>query len=192
MPEDWKAAWDPVIAAIGQPYRGMDMPAGALPDAVERGAIRKYLEPLELDCGLHYDPEVARAHGHPDVVAPYTATTAFALLPMWQPGTTLFTSDDRDAQPEMTSVKPKLPEYFPPITGYFATDMDYEFLRPATVGDVVRMEPGPLLSCEPKETSVGRGAFIKSETRLVNQHGELLAVMRSTTFLYNPHPKDEA
>ena len=192
MTDQWKAAWDPVIAAVGQPFRVFDVPTDIFPDAVEAGAIRKYLEPLEFDCPLHYDAEVARAHGYPDVIAPYTSISTFTILPMWQPGMLLFASDDPDAQPAQTSVKPKLPGYFPPVTGYFATDVDLEFIRPATVGDIVWREPGVLISCEPKETSVGRGAFIKSEALIVNQHGELLARKGFGSYYYNPHPKDKA
>jgi hypothetical protein len=185
--DDWTAVWDPVIARIGEPFRTVATDPSAVADPVEAGAIRKYLEPLEFDCPLHYDADVARAHGYPDVIAPYTSSVSFALLPMWTPGTTLFTSDERNAQPEKTSVKPDLPDWFPPITGYFATDMELEFHRPATVGDVLRMVPGPLVSCEPKETRVGRGAFVKSETLILNQHDELLVTMLSGTYLYVPH-----
>jgi hypothetical protein len=183
---DWKAAWDPVIAMVGTVWDVIKAPPGAAADPVEAGAVRKYIEPLEFDCPLHYDREVARSRGHPDIIAPYTSLMAFAIPPMWQPGGTLFTSDDRNAQPERSSVRPVFPPGFPPVTGYFATDMEFDYLRPATIGDVLRMEAGPLLSCEPKETSVGRGAFLRSEMRIVNQSGELLALVRSGAFFYDP------
>jgi hypothetical protein len=192
MAEDWKTAWEPVIAMIGEVWDVIKAPPGVAADPVEAGAIRKYIEPLEFDCALHHDREVARSHGYADIIAPYTSLMSFAILPMWQPGGTLFTSDDRNAQPEQSSVKPTFPAHFPLVTGYFATDMEFEYFRPATIGDVLRMEAGPLLSCDPKETSVGRGAFVHSEIRIVNQDDELLALVRSGAFFYNPIEKAAA
>lgn len=187
MSKDWKAAWDPVIARIGKGDPLLEPSTGLLPDPVERGAIRKFLEPLEFDCALHYDPDVARAHGYPDVIAPCSSLLTFSLRPMWEPGTVLFDSDDRNAQPERTSVKPVLPDFFPQVTGYFATDMEFEFLRPVTVGDVVTTQAGTLVDCVPKEIGIGRGAFVTSETLIVNQHGETLGRMTAVSFYYNPH-----
>ena len=186
MGDGWKAEWDPVVAAIGTKFGLLEAPEGVAADPVELGAIRRYLEPLEFDCALHYDPGIARANGYAGVIAPYTSLSSFALLPMWRPGLTLFTSDDRNAQPEVTAVKPKVPSYFPPFSGYFATDLEIDYMRPATVGDVVSLGPSTLLSCEPKETSIGRGAFVKIRTRIMDQHGEVLAEMVSGAFFYNP------
>ncbi len=190
--DDWQRAWDPVIAAVGQPVQFLESREGVLPDPVEAGAIRKYLEPLEFDCALHYDREAARARGYADVITPYTAMVSFALLPTWLPGMSLFPTAERNAQPAESPVKPKYPDFFPPFTGYFATDMAFDFIRPAVPGDVLRMEIPILLSCTPKETSVGRGAFLKTEGRIVNQTGELLAIMRSGSFVYTPHQEPAA
>ena len=44
--------------------------------------------------------QVARAHGFPDVIAPYTAAMSFSVPPMWRPGEpTLYDDPAPDAQP---------------------------------------------------------------------------------------------
>ena len=118
--EAWKADWDAVVAQVGEDFSDGAIHYGV--DRVERGAIRRYLEPLEFDCPLHYAPEVAQAHGFAGVTAPYTATVTFAMGPVWAPGESVFTSAERDAQPARVSVKPRMPRGAPPTVGYFARD----------------------------------------------------------------------
>lgn len=190
MDGDWMEAWQPVVQAIGTDIGGGRTAEPA--DAVELGTVRRYLEPLEFDCALHYDRAVAQAHGHPDVIAPYTSTLSFTMAPMWQPGDPpLFTSADRDAQPERSAVKPRYPDFFPPFTGYFATDMEIDFLRPVHLGERVTRRGEKLIACAPKETRVGRGAFIKTESEIVTDEGEVVARTRMELFLYTP-PGGEA
>jgi hypothetical protein len=86
---DWQADWQPLVEAVGRDFGDGSTVWGA--DLVERGTIRRFAEPLELSSGLHYDPEIARAHGFPDVIAPYTAAMSFSVPAMWSPGeTTLY------------------------------------------------------------------------------------------------------
>ena len=40
------------------------------PDAVELGAIRRWLEPKEFDCALHTDKSAAQSAGYRDIIAP--------------------------------------------------------------------------------------------------------------------------
>jgi acyl dehydratase len=42
------------------------------------------------------------------------------------------------------------------------------------------------VSCVPKQTSVGRGAFISWESQIANHRGELVALLRSGTYAYMP------
>src|SRR5258708_1089564 len=53
MADDWKQAWQPMIDAVGTDFSDGAEVQGA--DEVERGAIRRFLEPLQFDCPLHYD-----------------------------------------------------------------------------------------------------------------------------------------
>ena len=57
--EGWEEAWQPVIDLIGEDFSEGEQISSA--DNVERTSIRRYLEPLELGCPLHYDEAVAKA-----------------------------------------------------------------------------------------------------------------------------------
>jgi len=185
--DNWKAAWQPMIDAVGREFD--DKPPVFVADPIERSAIRRWLEPLEFDCALHCDPEVAREHGHADVVVPTSALSTFALAPMWRPGETLFTSAERNAPPAASAVSGIQTGLEPPTTGYFATNIDYEYLRPAVAGDRLLKRGARLLACQPKETKVGRGAFITWGSELINQRQEVVVRMQATFFRYNPLPK---
>jgi len=182
--EAWKAAWQPMIEAIGRDFD--EKPPVFVADVVECGAIRRYLEPLELDCALHYDPEVARAHGYADVVVPVSALATFAIAPMWRPGEALFTSEERNAPPASSAVSGIKTGLEPPTTGYFATNVDLEYFVPVVAGDRLLKRGARLVGCEPKQTKVGCGAFLTWESELVNQRQEVVMRSRSTFFRYNP------
>src|SRR5207248_1930545 len=55
-------------------------------DEVTLNDIRHKLEVYCFDCPLHYDPEVARAHGYRTVVAPVAMTGVWTVPPYWTPG----------------------------------------------------------------------------------------------------------
>jgi hypothetical protein len=190
MADDWQAAWQPMIDAIGEDFSGGAVRRGA--DDVEMTGIRRFLEPLEFDCPLHYSDAVAQQHGYTGVVAPYSSITSWTIPPMWTPGDPpVFTSAERDAQPQRSPVANSSgrPTPAPPTTGYFATDIEIEYLQPVILGDHLTSSGRRLLSVIPKETSVGRGAFLIWETEVRNQRGELVAKMRNGTYNYNPHPQ---
>ena len=44
-----------------------------------------------------------------------------------------------------------------------------------------------LAACEPKETKIGRGAFLTWESEIVNPRLEVVARLRTTFYRYNPH-----
>lgn len=181
--ESWKAAWAPVTALVGQDFGDPDPPFGPV---IERGAIWRYLEPLEFDCPLHYDLEVAVAHGYADVVLPATAVQTFSLPPAWMPGERTFVSDARNAQPDRTATGGPRTGCEPPCSGFFAVDYEVDYLRSACAGDRLRRRGARLQSCEPRETRVGRGAFLTWESSIVNQRDEEIARLRTTYFRYQP------
>ena len=191
MSEDWTAEWQPLAEAVGRDFGDGTVVLGA--DAVEPGTIRRYLEPLEISCPIHYDADAARAAGHPGIVAPYTATMVYSVPPMWRPGEpTLYESADRDAQPARSPINNEDLPLAPKTTGFFATDISMEFLRPVTVGERVGRRGRRLISCTPKQTSMGRGAFITWESELVTDRGEVVARVRTGTYAYNPvEPEEE-
>jgi hypothetical protein len=187
LSDEWKNAWQPVIDRIGESLTSEDVKWA--PDLVEAGAIRRWLEPLEFDCALHDDRQVAQAQGYLDVVAPMTSLGTFAAPRLRSPGSSLFTEADRNAQPLVRSLRPPLPAEAPSVSGYFATDINFEFLRSVTVGERLGRRGLRLVACVPKETKVGRGAFVTFEVETVSSRGDVVSRMRYGLFCYNPHPE---
>lgn len=188
MSEEWKRAWHPLMEQVGRDLAPDQR--GVYGDEIERGAVWRYLEPLEFDCPLHFDPEAARAHGHDNIVVPCTAVMSFAIPRMWIPGESLFTSG-RHAQLARNMVTGTRSSLEPPTEHVFATTMETEYLGQVFVGDRIRRRGEKLIACTPKETKVGRGAFLTWESEILNQHGHRVAVLRSTIFRYNPHAATE-
>ena len=186
----WQQAWQPLIDAVGQDFSDGSTTWGG--DRVETGSIRRWIEPLEFDCALHYDRAIAADHAFDNVTAPYTSTLTFAIPSTWIPGREVFTSAERDAQPAFTPINtPDLPPA-PPTTGFFATDIELDFIRPAVSGDRVGTRGFKLVACVPKQTSVGRGAFLTWETELVDDAGDVLVRQRTVAYAYNALPEDES
>lgn len=188
MTEPWVAEWDESIGAIGRDFSDGERQVAA--DDVERGAIRRYCEPLEFDCPLHYDGAVARSAGYRDVVAPVSGIASrWSRGSLWEPGmSTRYPSADRDsdmirrAEARMTRVPgPRMPRTF-------ATDVEIEYGVPVCVGDRLTSSGLRLVSVVPKETSVGRGAFVTTEGAIHNQRAELVATVRHGGFQYRPRP----
>jgi hypothetical protein len=183
---DWKDDWQEVIDAVGQDFSDGSVRYGV--DRIELSTIRRYLEPLEFDCALHYDEEVARAHGHPGVIAPYTAAMSWGIPPMWSPGDPpLFIDDSRNAQPARSPINNQDFPIGPRTSGFFATDVEFEFIRPMIVGERVGRRGQRLVSCTPKETAVGRGAFFVWESEIVDEQGEVVSRLRTGAYAYVPH-----
>lgn len=187
MDEDWKADWQPVVEAVGRDFGNGRLMTGA--DEVCAATIRRYLEPLEFDCALHTDAEVARAHGYADVIAPITSIQTLSLPAMWQPGQHIFNSAEPHAQPETSTLSGFRAPQEPPTTGYFATDYEVEYFRPVIVGDRLHRRGAKLAGCLPRETTVGRGAFLTWESEICNQRDEVVARTRTTWLRYNPREK---
>ncbi len=181
----WHGDWAPLIALVGQDVSaGVDLVG---PDVVEAGAIRRFLEPLEFDCPLHRDAAAARACGYDDIVAPVSSLTSWTIPPIWRPGPPVFTEAGADAQPRSdASVGLRLP-FIPDDAQFFATDYEADYLTPVVVGDRLSRVGRRVLSCEPKETKVGRGVFMVLESDIRNQRAQIVATFRITMFVYRPH-----
>lgn len=186
MGGSWQDEWQPLVDAVGTDFGDDNMTFGA--DVVERGTIRRYIEPLEIDSPLHHDAEFARAHGYADVIAPYTAALPFSVPAMWRPGDPpLYSDPDPDAQPARSPINNQDMPLGPKTTGFFATDISIEFVRPLVVGERVGRRGQLLVSCSPKETSMGRGAFLTWQSEVVTDGGEVVAYVRTGTYAYNPY-----
>ncbi|MBM0124245.1 FAS1-like dehydratase domain-containing protein [Pimelobacter simplex] len=186
---DWKTDWQEVVDAIGRDFAEGSITWGG--DAVERGGIRRYLEPLELDCALHTDPEVARAAGYADVTMPATGVIAWTIPAAWTPGQVLFDSAERDAQPVHSAINNADMTLGPRTTGFFGTDIEVDFLRDVVAGERIGRRGKRLVACTPKETGVGRGAFMTWESEIVTSELEVVGRIRIGTYAYVPHATKE-
>ncbi len=186
--------WDDLVASIGRDFSGGLTVMGA--DPVELSIIRRFCEPIEMDCPLHYDDEVAIQHGYRGIIAPVSMINQTLVTPpIWQPGqASLWTSTEADARDYqalggtgiLTAPLPK-----PPTTAILATDMEVEYFAPVYLGDVFTMKGRKLISVNVRETSIGLGAFMVFESEIYNKKGELVAIQRIGQYAYNPHPKEK-
>jgi 3-methylfumaryl-CoA hydratase len=149
-------------------------------DEVTLSDIRRKLEVYCFDCPLHYDQEVARAHGYAGVVAPVTMVHLWAMEPYWSPG---------EPSPYAPSLREKngtgrtdIPNPYP--KGLNASS-EREFFEPVYPGDRLH-GAWKLTDVQPKTTSLGEGAFMTTEVRIWKQTGELAAIHRATGFRYYP------
>jgi len=116
----------------------------------------------------------------------------YTIPATWRPGeTTVFPSAERDAQPSRTPINNADSGPAPKTRGFFATDMEFDFVRPVVVGERLGMRGRKLLAVTPKQTRVGRGAFMTTESEVVSDRGDVVALMRSSAYAYDPIPAAE-
>lgn len=180
--DDWEKAWQPVIDAVGQDFS--DGTTRTAADTIEPGQVRRYLEPIHFDCPLHYDEEAAKAHGYDGLIAPYSGLATWTASAIWNPGEDTWNCTERNANPNRRMAAAGRPYPAPPTNAGFATDVEYEYVQPFRVGDRLTTRGRRLIQCLPKETSVGRGAFMITESEIVNQDGELIARARLGNYSY--------
>ncbi len=181
--DGWASAWGPVIDQVGADLALREQ-VGA--DPVEAGMIRRFLEPVELGAALHYDPVLASELGYDALPAPVSSYMSFSLAPLWQPGEILFDSDDRNAMPVSNpAAKQPIPGE-PHTSGFVMVNIEADYYSPACVGDRLKRVGLRLMDCKPRQTRLGRGAFITFETDIVREDGGLVAVYRMTQFRYEP------
>jgi acyl dehydratase len=141
------------------------------PDPVERGSIRRWLEPKEFACDIHTDAEAALAAGYEDIVAPVSMVFTYGMAAYWQPG-------DKPASIEDEPTQIQIPVIFDvpaPCDKSFATSIEVEFFEPLYPGDVVTCT-SKLVDIKRKELKVGEGAFLRQEDTFTKQTGEVVAV----------------
>ena len=182
--------WDDLVAAIGQ-----DFSTGEVTEAIETvdpSSIRKYCEPLEIDCPLYYDDEVARKHGFKGGIAPWSSFGAVSGGGFWKPGDgEIWDSADPDftisgpgSRPRQRPGPQPRPMPMPETNSAAATDIEIEYFNPVYVGDRLRRRGNKLVSVAVRETRVGYGAFIVTESETHNQRGELVSKNRMGVYWY--------
>ena len=172
---DWRAAWQPLIEAVGTVLDDDGIRWG--PEVVELGGIRRYTEVLELDSAVHRGP---------DAVAPYTMIWPLTIVPMWEPGDPpLFTDAARDTQPLRSPIADDVIPGAPRTTHTFGTSVSTFWDRPPVVGERLGNGPRRLVEVVPKQTSVGRGAFVTFEREIVSDAGDRVCRTVAQMYLYN-------
>lgn len=164
--------WEQAEGLIGETIATLE---GA--DPVSLADIRRKLEVIGLDCPLHYDEAVARAHGYRTVVAPVSMARVGCMPAYWRPG------EPRVGDEPMTT---PIPATSVPGEGstMIATKVRMEYVAPVHPGDRIS-STAVLRSVTRKTTRVGTGAFIVVESTYRNQHGETVAVESATLFRYD-------
>lgn len=181
--------WQDLQDAIGQDFSDGQINWGIEP--LEWVAIRRFCEPLELDCPLYYSTEVARQHGYKDIPLPLSMYTSVGLFGIWKPGDpTRWPVPERNMSTDTDREATERPLPMPMTTAGFATSREIEYIQPIYVGDWLGVRGSKLISVAVRETSVGHGAFIVLETEFLNQRNELVALSRTGGYRYNPHAQD--
>ncbi|MBW2366390.1 MAG: MaoC family dehydratase N-terminal domain-containing protein [Deltaproteobacteria bacterium] len=155
-------------------------------DAVEKGSIRRWLEPKEFDCPIHVDEAAARQAGYGGVVAPSTMVVTYGIPAYWKSG-------DPPAKPGDPPKGIPIPVIFTvpaPCTLSFATEMTIEFFEPMAIGDQITCS-SKLLNIHHKELRVGKGAFLLQEDTYKNQREEIVAIAHLTIFRFVPPEKGD-
>jgi hypothetical protein len=179
--DEWHVAWDALRGEVGRDFE--EGVARVAADPIEASTVRRFLEPLEFDCPLHYDADAARTHGYRNILAPYSGLATWYSEGLWQPGRPpLWVDPSRNAQP--SGHRTSFPKPAPDTDSVFQTDLDHVFVRPLVVGDRLTTVGMRLLACDPKETRVGRGAFITWEVVVLDELRDPVAITRPTAYWY--------
>ena len=166
-------------------YLGKVVGQSVGPDPVERGSIRRWLEPKEFACAIHTDPEVAKAAGFDDLVAPASMVFSYGIAPYWSPGDKPASLEDEPRQIQI----PVIFDVPAPCDKSFATSIEVEFFEPLYPGDVVTCS-SKLVDIKHKELKVGKGAFLRQEDTYTKQTGELLAISYLDIFRFTAPEKE--
>ena len=155
-------------------------------DEVTRSDIRRKLEVYCFDCPLYTDAKVARAHGYKDIVAPGVMTPLWAMPAYWEPGEPVFYAPGMRDKPG--GIRIDLPPVYPKGVN---SASEWEFFEPLHPGDRLHGN-WKIIDIKQRQTRLGEGAFIVTDTSLYKQTGELVAKNINTNFRYNEVPGDGA
>lgn len=180
--DDWMTAWEPLVKAVGEDFNPEPVWAA---DPIDASLVRQFNEPLEFDCPLFYDGEVARQNGYPGAIAPYSGLATWTSAGIWDYGEKpVYLRADRNSAPRYRFEKPGHWPPGPDTNSALATDVEYEYHQPFVIGDRLRIQGRVLVSASPKQTGVGRGAFTTWESRVYNQADVHIATQRLGIYFY--------
>ena len=156
-------------------------------DEVSRNDIRRKLEVYCFDCPLHYDDAVgARARlsrprraGHADAaVGDAGVLDARASR----------SSTRRGLREKTGGIRTDVPTAYPKGVN---TATEWEYFEPLYPGDTLEGN-WRLVEIKPRQTRLGDGMFLTTETTIFKRSGELVAKNRNTGFRYDEKTGDGA
>lgn len=142
------------VEAIAREWVGRTTGPGE-PLTIERGAVRGYVEAIQDDNPLYWDPALAAASIHGGIPMP----PGFLITRMRGGG-------ERDFQIPL------------PVSRRVRGEEELEFLAPVVVGDTVTAQTR-ILAIEAKEARSGLLVVITTETTYQNQRGEAVLINRA-------------
>jgi 3-methylfumaryl-CoA hydratase len=154
-------------------------------DEVTRSDIRRKLEVYCFDCPLYTDTKVAQAHGYKDIIAPGVMTPLWAMPAYWEPGEPVFYAPDRRDKPG--GIRIDLPPVYPKGVN---SASEWEFFEPLHPGDRLHGS-WKIIDIKQRQTRLGEGAFVVTDTSIYKQTGELVAKNFNTNFRYKEVPGDK-
>ena len=143
--------------------RATDVSRGRYP--VEYDAIRRHCHMVEDRNPLFLNPDYAESTAHGAVIAPPVMTRYFASAGIWPP---------LDEDPPLQRLVPTRGERM------INLNTEWEYLAPAKVGDRLSTQTEIIDVYEKTIRLDPRSVWIETETRITNQHGDLIAVGRNT------------
>lgn len=156
--------------------RGAPEPAR---DPVNQPMIRHWCDAMEDGNPLYTDPEAASRSVHGGVVAPPTMLNAWTMLGLI-PRPTL-SGNDQDPQ---SGALARLDAAG--FTSVVATNSDHEYARYLRPGDHIAGTLELLDVSEEKQTALGTGHFVTTQTTYHDQHGEMVGAMRFVILKFKP------
>jgi uncharacterized OB-fold protein/acyl dehydratase len=148
-------------------------------DAVNEAMIRHWCDAIGDTNPIYADAEVARANGHPGIVAPPTMLQAWSMRGLG--GRTGATAQD-DLFRLLES------EGF---TSVVATNCDQEYGRYLVPGDVITSTVTIESVSDEKTTALGVGHFVTTRQEFRDAAGELVGTMRFRMLKFAPRPRAE-
>jgi len=156
--------------------RGAAQPAR---DAVNQPMIRHWCDAMEDANPVYTDPDFAAKSVHGGVVAPPTMLNAWTMVGLI-PRSTL-PGNDRDPQGGALA---KLDAAG--FTSVVATNSDHEYARYLRPGDHLSGTLELLDISEEKQTALGTGHFVTTQTTYHDQQGEEVGAMRFVILKFKP------
>lgn len=151
-------------------------------DEVSRNDIRRKLEVFCFDCPLYTDDAAARAQGYRMAIAPSAMVYLWALPAYWSPGDAqLFApgNNEKDGTQALA-----LPRVYPNSVN---AANESEFFEPVYPGDRLS-SVSKLVEVQPRNTRLGDGVFLTTETVITKLSGEKVCVRRNSSFQYVRRP----